>query len=432
MINEIYTSGKRIIFFILISLIVIFIGVAQTGDYWNLNSVNTPSVLYGQQDDFRDFFPYEENYTHDGIFVHEFISYAFHPLWQFEWERQFFQKSGLRVSSGSLRTDELLVHGELSLNENLSKGWWFNTRGIWYSNLHRNHRDLNIYLGLERETVKGVSLFVLCFPRFNKEDLGVQLGISWFGEQRQHHLSLALVLPELVYDEKNELGGESTKKPVGIQWYGRYGVGKITLFTEGYYSPGFERDFTDPEKSPLVISHSQRINQAQFKIYYQHEATSMLQFHLYTYLFKEAKNYYEVQNDFDYKNLTSNISLHYLFRFKEKQRLQLLSHYIIKDARSLGFREHDFERRDLLAGLFYENLWSDHIVEVGYMFSLYDWTYDSAIDGLDENLQNKYYDKVYLGYSYSFDNRSILRISISHQPAIKGFGGGSIQYMMFF
>jgi hypothetical protein len=406
--------------------------IAWSGDYHKVNFDISPAIKNSYQNDFKDFFPYEENYTHDGIFVHEFISYAFHPTWQFEWERLFFQKSGLRMSSGSLRTDELLVHGELTVNENLSKGWWFSSRGIWYSNLHRNQRDLNIYLGLEREINKSVSLFVLCFPRFTKEDLGVQLGISWFGKQRQHYLNLALVLPEMVWDEKNDLGGESKKKPLGIQWYARYSLGKFTAFSEGYYSPGFERDFTDPEKSPLETTHSQRINQAQFKIYYQPKPASMLQFHFYTYLFKEAKSFYEDQNDFDYKNLTSNISLHYIFRFKDKHRLQLLSHYVIKDARSFGFREHEFERRDLLAGIFYEYFWSKNTVELGYMLSVYDWTYDSADNALDADLQNKYYDKVYLGYTYSFDDRSTLRISISHQPAIKGFGGGSIQYMMFF
>ena len=129
MINRNYIYQKKIIYFILISLLAIFTGLARTGVYQNLNFVNTPSIVYSQQDDFGDFFPYENNYTHDGIFVHEFISYAYHPVWQFEWERQFFQKSGLRISTGSLRTDELLVHGELSLNENLSKGWWFNSRG---------------------------------------------------------------------------------------------------------------------------------------------------------------------------------------------------------------------------------------------------------------------------------------------------------------
>ncbi|NOQ97089.1 MAG: hypothetical protein GQ561_02915, partial [Calditrichae bacterium] len=221
MINKIYPYREKIAFIILLALLVIFKTVVQTRDFQRLNSGFSPSIIYGQQQDFMDFFPYEDNYTHDGIFVHEFISYAFHPTWQFEWERQFFQKSGFRISTGSLRTDELLVHGELTVNENLSKGWWFNTRGIWYSNLHRNHRDLSIYLGLEREIFKGVSLFALCFPRFNKEDLGVQLGMSWFGKQRQHYLSLALVLPEMVYDEKNEFGGKNNKKPLGLQWYAR-------------------------------------------------------------------------------------------------------------------------------------------------------------------------------------------------------------------
>ena len=383
-------------------------------------------------EDDQDFFPYEDNYTHDGIFVHEFISYAFHPFWQLDWERRLFKDNALRMSVGSIRTDELLVHGELSLNEDLSRGWWFNARGIWYSNLHRNHRDLSLYLGLERELFKGISFFALCFPRFNKEDLGVQLGMAWYGRKRQHYLNLALVLPEMVYDEKNELGGKSSQKPLGIQWYARYQTGKFIAFSEGLLGNGFERIYPDPEKSPLQTSHDRKINQAQFKLYYQPSLTTMLQFYLYTYFFKEAKTFYEAQNNFDYKNAISDISLRYLFRIQEKHRIQLLSQYVMKDARSLGFREHDFDRRDLLAGLFYEYFWSDHTLELGYMLSLYDWSYNSVNDFLDAALNNKYYDKVYIGYAFAFNENALVRISVSHQPAIKGFGGGSIQYMMFF
>jgi hypothetical protein len=236
----------------------------------------------------------------------------------------------------------------------------------------------------------------------------------------------------MVWDEKNDLGGTSDKKPLGLQWYARYGSGKFTFFSEGYYSPGFERVFPDSSKSPLITTHSQSINQAQFKIYYQLQPESMIQFHFYTYLFKEAKKFYDMQKYFDYENVTSNISLRYLFKLSAKHRLQLLSHYVTKDGQSLGFREHDFKRRDILAGIFYEYFWSKHIVELGYKLSVYTWRYDSNIARFDEELKNQYYDKVYLGYYYAFNDRSTLRISISHQPAIKGFGGGSIQYMMFF
>jgi hypothetical protein len=130
--------------------------------------------------------------------------------------------------------------------------------------------------------------------------------------------------------------------------------------------------------------------------------------------------------------LISNISLRYIFVIKERHRFQLLSQYIWKDARSLGFREHNFERRDLLAGIFYERFWSDHILELGYMLALYGWSYDSVNNALDADLDRKYYDKIYLGYGFSFNENAVIRISVSHQPAISGFGGGNVQYIMFF
>ncbi|UCF64640.1 MAG: hypothetical protein JSW33_02060, partial [bacterium] len=376
--------------------------------------VDLQSVVHMQDEE--AFFPFEDNYTHDGLFVHEFISYAFHPYWQLHWEQHQYSDNALRMSVGSIRTDELLVHGELNLNEDLSRGWWFNTRGIWYSNLHRNHRDLSIYMGLERALYKGISFFALCFPRFNKEYLGVQLGLSWFGKQREHYFNLALVLPEMVYDEKNELGGKSNRKPLGIQWYTRYQLGKFIAYSEGLLGNSFERIFPDPEKSPLQTSHDRKINQAQFKLYYESSPVSMLQLHLYTYLFKETKTYYAVENNFDYRNLVSDISLRYLLRVREKHRFQLLTQYVLKDARSLGYREHEFDRTDFLGGLFYEYTWSDHTIEVGYMLSLYDWSYNSGNDALDEELQNKYYDKVYIGYAFAFTENAFFRISVSHQP----------------
>jgi hypothetical protein len=43
-----------------------------------------------------------------------------------------------------------------------------------------------------------------------------------------------------------------------------------------------------------------------------------------------------------------------------------------------------------------------------------------------------YRDKVMVGWRYTFSKDAQIRVSISHEVAEQGFGGGAIQFQMFF
>lgn len=383
---------------------------------------------------FQNYYPYEDKYQNGALYVHELINYIFHPEWQFDWERQLFSSNELRVSAGSVRTDELLVNTQLYLNNDLSKGWWFHTRGNWYSSRHRNSRTLDAYLGLEKYIYKNFSVFALGFPRFDKEYLSAQFGLGLYSDTRENYLNIALVLKDMVWDGKNPADGRSTQKPLGIQWYIRHNFGKTVLFSEGNYDRGFKRYYPDPVMSPVDKSHNQQTHHQEVKLYYLSSPTAMLQFQYYHYFFDESKTFYGIpaQFDYGYRNELNHFSLLYMFTLREHHRLRLIGQYMVQNAGGTGFSVHDFHREDFMPALFYEYLWIRHILEVGYMFSLHNWEYDNLNDELDYQLSQGKFDKLYIGYTYRFTDSARLHLSVSHQPIIEGFGGGSVQYIMYF
>jgi hypothetical protein len=117
--------------------------------------------------------------------------------------------------------------------------------------------------------------------------------------------------------------------------------------------------------------------------------------------------------------------------WKERNRFRLLSHYMIQNAKSREFNAHDFNRDDFLSGFFLERIFSRHIIDAAYLFSIFDWTY-TGLAGQDNYSRNGYTDKLELGWTYSFAKSARIHISISHQVSIGGFGGANLQYIMFF
>ena len=55
-----------------------------------------------------------------------------------------------------------------------------------------------------------------------------------------------------------------------------------------------------------------------------------------------------------------------------------------------------------------------------------------ALDPVDSYESGRYTDKLILGWRYSFSDDAIIRISISQEVSEGGFGGGAVQYQMFF
>ncbi len=135
--------------------------------------------------------------------------------------------------------------------------------------------------------------------------------------------------------------------------------------------------------------------------------------------------------DYDYSNTVFDVAVEHTRRIAERHRLRLLVHYVDQQAESIGFNGHDYDRQDILAGVFYEYLWPMSGVTFAYMAGQSDIIYIASDPGGDYKLDD-YRDKVMLGWRYTFSEDAQIRLSISHEAADQGFGGGALQFQMFF
>lgn len=374
---------------------------------------------------------FERGYKNDMLHLHSFVNYEFNPLWHYTWEKNLLKGNGFKFCIGSVTTNDLIGDGQLVINQDLGAGWRFLGYGDWYASRHQNTEEKSIFLGFEKRVIRNIHLFILFNPSSDKEFTDVNMGFSLIGSNRENYLRAALSLEDFVYDEKNDLGGQSNQYPVGVQWLIRYEIKKWCFYGEGKYSSGFERRYPDMELSPDMNFHQQQIDKFNTKLYYHITGASLLELSLYHYHFKEGKLYYESEFDYSYINYINNLTVKYVVPFKEKGRIHLQLHYLIKNANSDGYKGHDYRRKEFLPAIFYEYILPKNIFEFGYMSSIYDWNYDS-ITNVNDYLDEGYIEKVKFGWTYHFNENTKLQLSISHVVSITNFGGANLQYMMLF
>jgi hypothetical protein len=149
------------------------------------------------------------------------------------------------------------------------------------------------------------------------------------------------------------------------------------------------------------------------------------------YEFSELKTFRQPGLDYDYTNRQLNFAAEYIQTFRDRHRLRFLAHYIQQDAGSRGFNEHDYDRTDVLGGAFYEYLWPTSGLMFAYAFGIPDAEYFSLDDTRNFTLDD-YRDKVIVGWRHNFSADAQILFSISHEVSINGFGGGNLQFQMFF
>jgi len=93
--------------------------------------------------------------------------------------------------------------------------------------------------------------------------------------------------------------------------------------------------------------------------------------------------------------------------------------------------DYSYRRRELLPAVFAARSLGDHEVELGWFGSAYDWDYD-AVAAVGDYERNDYIDKVKLGWTYVFGEKSRIHLSLSHVVRLDNFGGGNAQYLLAF
>jgi hypothetical protein len=257
-------------------------------------------------------------------------------------------------------------------------------------------------------------------------------GYTFYKGNREQYVRAGILLEDFTYGTKNELDAESEQRQIALQWQVRLGLGNDWyLFSEGEAGNGFDRVFTNPALTPELVRHERRENSAQLRVSKLEDNGTGWAAWIDWYDFMEAKQFRPPRIDYEYRNTIYNIAVEHTRIIGDRHRWRFLVHYVDQQAERRGHYEHDYDRTDWLGGVFYEYLWPNSGATLAYAFAQPDASLQIA-DPNDVIELHNYVDKLIAGWRYDFSQDAHIRFSLSHEVSSRGFGGGSVQFQMFF
>jgi hypothetical protein len=374
----------------------------------------------------------QNGYDTNLLYLHALINYAYDLEWQANWERRRFADNALRVNTGSVSSDELLTDIDLNLNEALNDKWRFFGQFTRTGFRRRPLREDQLLLGFERALGNSSAIYAGANPEFGKEFIDAEFGYAWYGESREQYLRLGVRAVDLNWTSKNQEGGEQVEDPLKLVWAARIELGdRSWVYSEGKLGTGYERVFGQPDLSPSIAAENRLENLAEVRWGYRGAEGTLWSVSAEWYEFEESRTFRTPGQDYDYENRQLNIGIEHIRMLGERHRLRLLAQYVDVTAASRGFLEHDYERQDIMAGAFYEYQWTSSGVSIAYAAATPDFAYE-ALDPEDSFTGGRYTDKLILGWRYTFNQNAEIRVSVAQEVSEQGFGGGAVQYQMFF
>ena len=375
---------------------------------------------------------FEDAYRDQMLYLHALVNYSYDLQWELDWERRQFTGNALRVNTGSTSSDTLLTDIQLRVNERLNDEWRFSGSFDRDGFRQRPDQDEQLLLGFERSILESSALYLTVNPEFNKGFIDVAAGYTFYADNFEQYLRIGIFLEDLSYDSKNDVGGTTDENPVALQWAVRLPIAQDWfVYSEGEVGTGFERVFSDPMKSPDISRHDRRENKARLRLSRSAKDDTAWSFWVDWYDFNDAMQFRQPGFDYDYSNTQLNLAAEHIRVIRDRHRLRFLLHYVDQQAESRGFNEHDYERTDVFGGVFYERLWPNSGAIFAYAFGQPDIDY-LATDSGDDYALDDYRDKIIAAWRYRFSENAQIRLSISHEVSAKGFGGGAVQFQMFF
>ena len=379
-----------------------------------------------------DDWAFEDAYDDQLVYLHALVNYSFDLQWQFDWERRQFASNALRVNTGSVSSKNLLTEIDLNINEQLNEKWRFQGQFRRTGLKQRPNRDEQLLLGFERSIFESSAVYVTVNPQFDKESMDVAAGYTFYRDKRAQYVRVGVLLEDVTYDTKNDLGGVTTQDPMTLQWAARLVLGNNwTVYSEGEVGSGFKRLFMDATASPDVSRHDRQVITAQLRVSRVGDEGAAWSAWVDWYDFTEAMQFRSPGFDYNYSNTQRNVAAEYTMLLREKHRLRFLLHHVRQKAKSRGFNDHHYDRTEILGGAFYEYLWPSSSATIAYALGQPDIGYRGSVPLKDYQL-NAYGDKIILGWRYLFSDNAQLRVSVSHEVSAMGFGGGAIQFQMMF
>jgi hypothetical protein len=379
-----------------------------------------------------DDWDFEDGYKTRMLYLHSLVNYAYDLEWQFEWERRQFAGNSLRINTGSVASDELLTDVDLNINQPLNEKWRFMGRFTRDGRRWQSVRQERLLLGLERSILDSSAVYLTVNPEFDKEFIDVAAGYTFYRDNREQYVRVGVLAEDVNWGTKNAFGGEQEQMSISVEWAVRLSLAdNWWLYSDGNVGSGFARTFLDPTASRDVSRHDRRENKAQIRLTRAEQGGKAWSAWVAWYDFNEVQEFRSPGFDYDYSNTVLDVAVEHTRRIGDRHRLRLLMHYVDQRAESTGFNEHDYDRQDIVGGAFYEYLWPASSVTFAYAFGQPDIIY-TAPDPSDNYELDNYRDKVILGWRYTFSENAQIRLSISHEISAEGFGGGAVQFQMFF
>jgi len=372
---------------------------------------------------------YGSHLTDTLLLIHPLANYEFSPLWRMAWEDDLFSGNSVRSNFGSVTLTELLSDFRITVNQNLVGKLWFHYTDHRYQSHHIDSEISSRFIGLEQYLWKGLSVFCYGDLAFDKEDADIQCGLAYSDSTRRRYIRAAFLDEDEFYDDKNDRGGITIRRPYGFLWSINQSIGECRLFSEGRYSQGFDRMFPDENRSPDIHAHESTVRWMNARLYIPLRETTIMECSAFTWDFYDSKTYrlddliYEYSHDMWWLNLTV---LHYL---TPELLMRTGSYFARHDAISTGDRFLLCERTETLPYCFVEWERSFGTIEIGYMGSFHEWQYE---DDSGVETGRGYVDKIKVGYGYAFSKSAWIGLSISHVLAIEEFGGGNAQFLLMF
>jgi hypothetical protein len=374
----------------------------------------------------------EDGYETQMLYLHSFVNYAFDLEWQHQWEQRQFTGNSLRTNSGSVASDELLTDIDINISQPLNEQWRFVGRFARDGFRWQKLRKEQLLVGLERSVLDSSAVYLMVNPEYGKESIDIAAGYTYYTDNREQYVRIGLLSEDFEWSTKTASGGQQNTDPISVEWAIRLGfANNWWLYSDGKLGTGFERTFADATASLETSRHDLRENTAQVRVTRGEENDRTWSAWISWYDFSELKEFRTPGFDYDYSSTVVNAALEHTRMIGERHRLRLLAQFVDQQAESIGYKAHDYDRQDILAGVFYEYLWPMSGVTLGYMAGQPDIMYTATAPGDNYDLGD-YRDKIMIGWRHTFSADAQIRASISHEIAEEGFGGGAVQFQMFF
>lgn len=377
---------------------------------------------------------FTDGYRKPLLYLHVLEGYDWPTEWRDDWESNRLRRNALRLNYGSVTSDRLLVDEQLQLNRQLANNYWF--RGEYRHiagrlNEREEREERSFLVGLERRLLRGFGLFAQFDPASAKEEIDVRVGLLLGLPTGERYLRLAYCADDLLFTDKNPYGARSLRTPTAVAWTLRHRLGSWSLYSDGKLGRDFIRVYPDRTLSPELTFQRGRDDRAEARLAGRFKNGVRLILGSAWSRFGEERHVSTPGSDYRYRNLIVHASAAVSIPTSADQTLRLTLHHVRQRAESGLSRNFSYRRSELLPAVAWDLRRAEDNFGVAVMASFQRWAYRSPLPA-ESYREDGYIDKLRLSWSRAFGDDACLSASLSHVLDRTGFGGGNVQYQMFF